>query len=135
MRPLVIIESPYAGSVALNVDYARSCCRDSYERGEQPFASHLFYPQFLDDQRNNERNDGITFGYNFWKGAHKIAFYTDEGWSRGMIAALKLALQLRPNAPQICARSLFGHMRLPEKNDATAFLYSATRDGFEFAST
>ncbi len=31
---LVIIESPFAGSVKENIDYARRCVRDSLGRGE-----------------------------------------------------------------------------------------------------
>ena len=38
---LVILESPYAGDVEANVEYARACVRDSLSRGEAPIASHL----------------------------------------------------------------------------------------------
>ena len=41
----VIIESPYAGFVKRNEDYARECLRDSLMRGEAPIASHLLYTQ------------------------------------------------------------------------------------------
>ena len=37
----VIIESPYAGEIDKNTAYARRCMRDSLDRGEAPFASHL----------------------------------------------------------------------------------------------
>jgi len=33
----VIVESPYAGDVARNVEYARACVRDSLQRGEAPY--------------------------------------------------------------------------------------------------
>ena len=39
----VIIESPYAGNVEENEEYARKCLRDCLMRGEAPFASHLLY--------------------------------------------------------------------------------------------
>lgn len=38
---LVILESPYAGDVCRNVDYARQCLRDCLLRGESPIASHF----------------------------------------------------------------------------------------------
>ena len=38
---LVIVESPYAGDVEANEEYARQCVRDSLMRGEAPIASHL----------------------------------------------------------------------------------------------
>lgn len=63
---LCIVESPYAGDIAGNVDYARKACRDAYERGEQPFASHLLYTQFMNDDAPKEREDGIRFGYSLW---------------------------------------------------------------------
>ena len=93
MRRLCIVESPYAGDVEANLSYARKACRDSYDRGEQPFASHLLYPQFLDDQQPDERRDGIAFGYHFWQPSGIVAWYCDNGWSGGMIAALERAVE------------------------------------------
>lgn len=90
-RPLVIIESPYAGDINRNLTYARRCMRDSIDRGERPFASHLLYtqPEVLRDDDIAEREQGIRLGYEFWDNADRIAFYVDLGWSQGMIAALK----------------------------------------------
>ena len=54
---LVIIESPYAGDIEKNVEYARACVRDSLSRGEAPIASHLLYtqPGILKDEIPSER--------------------------------------------------------------------------------
>jgi hypothetical protein len=51
----VIIESPFAGDVKKNIEYARKCMRDSLLRGEAPLASHLLYTQdgILDDTKKN----------------------------------------------------------------------------------
>lgn len=105
---LCIIESPYAGDIERNKKYALACCRDSYERGEQPFASHLFYPQFMDDQNPRERENGIAFGHNFWTPGCLIAFYTDNGWSKGMCKALDLAVSYF-GLFRFCQRRLYGH--------------------------
>ena len=43
MRKKTILESPYSGDVEKNIDYAKKCLRDSLERDECPFASHLLY--------------------------------------------------------------------------------------------
>lgn len=40
---LVIIESPYAGDIALNLRYVRATMEDCIHRGEAPFASHALY--------------------------------------------------------------------------------------------
>jgi hypothetical protein len=60
----VILESPYAGDVPANVDYARQCLRDSLLRGEAPIASHLLYtqPGVLRDDDKTERAMGIAAG-------------------------------------------------------------------------
>lgn len=89
---LVIIESPYAGSVIPNVEYARKCMRDSLERGEAPIASHLLYtqPGILDDYNPEERAWGINAGLAWRKVAELAVFYTDRGWSGGMTAAREL---------------------------------------------
>ena len=95
MSKLVIVESPYAGDIEANVEYARAACLDCILRNENPFASHLFYPQFLNDDEENDRWTGINCGYEWGHAAAQnsvnsvlIAFYVDRGWSLGMEAAL-----------------------------------------------
>ena len=88
MLQLVIIESPYAGDVPANIGYARSCLFDSLSRGEAPIASHLLYPQVLDDTIPSERAQGIAAGLA-WRVVPDVlpVFYIDRGWSPGMLAA------------------------------------------------
>lgn len=87
----VILESPYAGQVFENVTYARRCARDCARRGESVLASHLLYPQFLDDNDPEERALGIALGLAWRPLAEYSVFYTDRGWSRGMLAAYRSA--------------------------------------------
>lgn len=93
---LVVIESPYAGDVEANTDYARRCVADSLARGEAPYASHLFYtqPGVLDDLDPAERQLGIDAGLAWGACAELTAVYVDRGISRGMsygIAAAEAA--------------------------------------------
>lgn len=93
---LVILESPYAGDVARNIEYARRCVRDSLARGEAPIASHLLYtqPGILNDDDTAERQWGIDAGLAWRRVAEASVVYTDLGISRGMeygIAAAKAA--------------------------------------------
>lgn len=83
---LVILESPFAGDVEANTEYARRCLRDSLLRGEAPIASHLLYtqPGVLDDNIPVERQHGIDAGLAWKKVADKSVVYTDRGVSRGM---------------------------------------------------
>lgn len=109
MIKLVIVESPYAGNVEANLAYARQACRDCIDRGETPFASHLLFPQFLDDSDEGERhcgiNRGLEIGQAFYQARTRskvlptlftaqVAFYLDMGWSRGMEAALEFWTEL-----------------------------------------
>lgn len=83
---LVILESPYAGDVEANVEYARACVRDSVLRGEAPIASHLLYtqPGILDDTVPAERQQGIDAGLAWRAVAQASVVYTDRGISKGM---------------------------------------------------
>lgn len=88
---IVIIESPFAGDIESNRQYAIEACADCFRRKETPFASHLLYPQILNELNPDEREQGIIAGYEFWEVAHKIVFYIDRGWSPGMLRAKEKA--------------------------------------------
>jgi hypothetical protein len=64
MNPkLIFVCSPYGGEHVLrNIDYAKRLCRAVIKAGHYPFAPHLLYPQFLDDQYNEERALGVQIG-------------------------------------------------------------------------
>lgn len=80
----VILESPYAGDIETNTRYALAAMRDSLERGEAPFASHLLYTQVLDDTDPVEREWGIEAGLIWGACADLTVVYTDLGISGGM---------------------------------------------------
>lgn len=108
MRRLTIIESPLSSkngrTMDQNLEYLRACLRDSWNRGELPFASHGFFPFFLNEHDPKERQEGIEAGYQFWdftstgnlkpkppygfEDEPKIVFYIDWGISTGMQMAL-----------------------------------------------
>lgn len=58
--------------------------RDSLNRGEAPFASHLLYTQMLDDRDPHERDLEIEAGLVIGNDAQFTAVYQDLGISRGM---------------------------------------------------
>jgi hypothetical protein len=91
---LVVIESPYAGDVAGNLEYAKKCVHDCLKRGEAPYASHLFFTQdgILDDTIPEQRKLGIEAGFAWGRAADLVAFYIDRGWSRGMRAGYEEAV-------------------------------------------
>lgn len=115
---LVIVESPFRGGNLTerraNVKYAYKCLLDCISRGEAPFASHLFYPQFLDEDNYEDRVRGIALGYAWGKLADLHIFYTDRGWSKGMLLALA---RCREKSLRTEFRSLGGTTTLPPQPD------------------
>lgn len=111
---LVIVESPYAAdtpeALSANVSYARDACLDCLDKGESPYASHLFWPQMLDDSIGDERRLGIQAGLAWSRAADYHVFYTDKGWSQGMLDALKYCIvNERPHY----FRALYGPVQNP----------------------
>lgn len=92
----VIVESPYAGDVERNVEYARACIRDCLARGEAPIASHLLFtqPGILNDGIPYERERGMRAGWAWLEVAESVVFYVDYGMSNGMREAWDLARKL-----------------------------------------
>jgi hypothetical protein len=91
---LVIVESPFAGDediVRRNIFYARVCLADCLSRGEAPFASHLLYPQVLDDTNAEERTIGIEAGLAWGDLAEATIVYDDFGISVGMQQGIERA--------------------------------------------
>lgn len=124
---LVILESPYAADthdgIRNNLWYARRCIRDCLLRGEAAIASHLLYtqPGILRDKNPEERKLGISAGHAWlWAIDHQV-FYTDRGWSPGMLQALRTFLNSWENSTptdySIRIRSLDGTPTLPPLDD------------------
>jgi hypothetical protein len=99
-RPLVILETPFAGKgeteaemafdAARKLRYLRACMRDSLMRGESPYASHGLYtqPGVLRDDVPEERDHGIQAGFAWRHAADLTAVYVDLGYSSGMHAGI-----------------------------------------------
>lgn len=106
------IETPFKGKdwneTELNHLYTKACVGDSLRRGENPYASHLFFTQrgILDDRVHSERIKGINAGKNIERAltlASKqlsniyvcTAVYTDRGISPGMEIGIKQAQEIQ----------------------------------------
>lgn len=122
----VIIESPFAGDVSLNINYARLAVKHSLSMHEAPIASHLLYTQenILDDNIEQERTLGIKAGLMWKEVADKQVFYVDLGWSKGMLYARD---RLVENNIEVEVRRLFD-----DKKHLMAFIkmYSEVKVNF-----
>lgn len=61
-RKKIYVASKYAGDVDTNVASAITYCRRVIDEGYMPIASHLLYPQILNDNIPKERELGLMFG-------------------------------------------------------------------------
>lgn len=103
----LIIESPYAGDVDTNVAFCRNICHFAVLNGYSPYASHLFFTQFLDDNDLDERKLGIDAGLAWSEGVKVVWFCHREGepLSNGMQYAAKRHLA----AKRTCLDCTFSH--------------------------
>lgn len=106
MRPLVLIESPYSGNVALHMEYLRACFRDALNRGEVPLATHKLYTDVLDDTIPEQRALGMSMLKELIEQTKLSAVYYDLGISPGMTQGVIYALSI---GKHIDARSLYDH--------------------------
>jgi hypothetical protein len=79
-RRKVYVVSKYAGDVETNTAAAVVYCRRVIDAGYMPIASHLLYPQILNDNDPAERNMGLMFGLALLK-------LCDEVWVFGSISS------------------------------------------------
>lgn len=88
----VIICSPWRGDTERHARYLDACLRDSYARGESPYASHAIGPRVLDDADPEQRRQGSAAGLAWIEYADALALYVDLGVSEGMGAEIQEAL-------------------------------------------
>ena len=79
-RRKIYVVSPYAGNIEENVAAAIRYCRRVIEEGHMPVASHLLYPQMLDDSDPGQRELGLAFGL-------ALLAVCDEVWVFGEISS------------------------------------------------
>lgn len=88
--PKVYIISPFAGDTESNTENARRYCAFAVRQGYIPFASHLFFPQFLSDDDAAERELGLFMGMVYLDGCRE-AWVFGERISGGMAAEIERA--------------------------------------------
>jgi len=93
----VFICSPFRGDVARNRAIARAACRQVVLAGDAPFAPHLLYPDFLDDDAAAERSLGIGAGLAWLAVADEVLVVGDptEGMRAEIAAAETPGLPIR----------------------------------------
>lgn len=97
-REKVYVVSKYAGNVNVNVSNAIRYCRFVIDRGYLPVASHLLYPQILDDNDPDGRLLGTMFGLALLAICKEVWVFGGElspGMRRELAEAKSLGKKLR----------------------------------------
>lgn len=96
-RRKIYVASKYAGDVDANVQAAIGYCRRVIEAGYMPIASHLLYPQILNDDDPKEREIGLMFGLALLRLCDEVWVFgpVSPGVSREIDEAKRLKKRLR----------------------------------------
>jgi hypothetical protein len=93
-KPIVFICSPFAGDTEKNIRRAQRYSRFAVSKNCIPFAPHLLFPQFLDDDDRSERELGLFFGMVFLAKCQEVwVFKTYNNISNGMSVEIEKAKQ------------------------------------------
>ena len=91
-KPLVYICSPYSSDVERNTKRAREFCCFAVARGAIPFAPHLLFPQFMNDNHPEERELAMRFNKILQGKCDEVwvlGSYLSEGMRRELALASK----------------------------------------------
>lgn len=80
----IFICSPFRGDEENNRAKAAWYCRLAYQEGFLPIAPHLIFPQFLSENKSEEREAGILMGLELMRGCDEIWVFGEatEGMKR-----------------------------------------------------
>lgn len=93
-KKIVFICSPHksgTGDIAKNNSITKKLCQKVIAEGNVPFAPHLFFTQFLDDNDPIERETGIVCGMEFIHLCDEFLIYIHDGISETMEKEKNLA--------------------------------------------
>lgn len=105
VKPIAFITSPFAGPDRVeNEQYAIETCRlVALQTGYLPFAPHLYFTRFLNDEVPAERALGISYARTMQEIAARCGFFVPPwrpSFSHGMVHEHNLAVALRKPVDQ-----------------------------------
>ena len=94
-RKLVIVEVPFSvedpALMTRYLNYSKKCIKDSFNRTEAPFLSHILYSGSLNFKVQNEKEIGFVSHASWLVVADLIAVYIDYGITPEMQVAINIA--------------------------------------------
>ena len=94
-KKLVYICSPCRGDIEKNIEKAQRYCREAVELWDDviPIAPHVYFTQFLDDTKPEERAAGMDMGLSLLAMCDELWVYGIENPSEGMRNEIEYAKQ------------------------------------------
>ena len=94
-KKLVYICSPCRGDIEKNIEKAQRYCREAVELWDDviPIAPHVYFTQFLDDTKQEERAAGMDMGLSLLAMCDELWVYGIENPSEGMRNEIEYAKQ------------------------------------------
>ena len=89
-RPIVYICSPYAGDVKQNVRRTQAYCRFAVQKNCVPIATHLLFPQFMDDTDPVQRQHALFMSRLLLTKCNEVWVF-GETISQGMASEIRKA--------------------------------------------
>ena len=94
-RKKIYVVSKYAGNISANTKNAAKYCRYIIDQCFMPIASHLLYPQVLNDDVSTERELGTAFGLSLLAICDEVWVFIDGQISSGMKQEIEEANRLK----------------------------------------
>lgn len=77
---IIYVCSPLKGNIEANIDKAKGYCRDIILQGNIPIAPHIYFTQFLDDTKEEERTIGMEAGIELLKLCDELWVYGEHSY-------------------------------------------------------
>jgi hypothetical protein len=88
----IMVVSPFRASATRSrfqhLEHAKKLCELAARAGVAPFASHVFYPLFLDEDSERDREIGLECEHAWLEWADQVWVWDDWGISSGMNRAI-----------------------------------------------
>ena len=91
MNDLLYVCSPYRGDTKRNKEYARKLTRAALDNGFVPVTVHLYLTEVTDDEKPEERKQGMAAGMAILENCKYILIGDKYGISEGMKAEITFA--------------------------------------------
>ena len=91
----IYVCSPLSGDIENNIKKARNYCRKIMHEGNMPLAPHIYFTQFLNDEKQEERIIGMNMGLIRLKECDEIWVFCQNGISSGMKAEIEYAEKIK----------------------------------------